>query len=239
MALLPGAARASGQIPGYYFPEGERPFWEGPWDILGGWIPEPVEYLWDIVTETLNPPVPVAIGEIPQTWEEYEELYPEYFEPILETRPGRTPDPYPQTVALPPPEQLPAEPDEEEPMAHDWGHLAREFLGGVGSSILGPGAGGSTVYNPPGEFMGPSTPANQMATAAAAGAEGCDGMVWAGGAPPKGYKVVNSCGVGVLRKVRRRRRKRMLTVSDKNDISAIISMVGKGQLAATLMNRGG
>lgn len=126
-------------------------------------------------------------------------------------------------------------------MAHDWGHLAREFIGGVASNILAPET--PTVYNPPGDaWLGPSTPTNQAATAAASGGgggDGCDGMVWAGGAPPKGYKVVNSCGVGVLRKVRRRRRKRMLTVSDKNDIASIISMVGKGQLAATLMNRGG
>lgn len=126
-------------------------------------------------------------------------------------------------------------------MAHDWGHLAREFLGGVGSQLLGQNA---ASYANDASLL-PGSTAAQLATIAATGGAGgggdggCDGMVWSGGVPPKGYKVVNSCGVGVLRKVRRRRRKRMLTVSDKNDIASIISMVGKGQLAATLMNRGG
>ncbi len=188
--------------------------------------------------------VPPVISEAPQTWEELEELDPELFEPILETRPGRTPDPYPQPadVILGDPQagDTVAQHDEEVDMAHDWGHLAREFLGGVGSQLLGQNA--ASYANESGELL-PGSTAAQLATQAAVGGgghgDGCDGMVWAGGVPPKGYKVVNSCGVGVLRKVRRRRRKRMLTVSDKNDIASIISMVGKGQLAATLMNRGG
>jgi len=66
---------------------------------------------------------------------------------------------------------------------------------------------------------------------------GLDGQNWGGQAPPKGYKVVNYCGAPVLRKIRRRRRRRMLSVSDKNDIASIISMAGKGQLAASLINR--
>lgn len=126
-------------------------------------------------------------------------------------------------------------------MAHDWGHLVRQGIGaltgisdiGTGSQILtGSGGGAQTAAQTEAWLSG-------SGGVAAAGGGDCDGMVWSGGTPPKGYKVVNSCGVGVLRRVRRRRRKRMLTVSDKNDIASIISMVGKGQLAATLMNRGG
>ncbi len=124
-------------------------------------------------------------------------------------------------------------------MAHDWGHLIRQGIGtltGIAGdqTVQAAARPGSVEYTE-------NLYAGLDATTGGSGGRGgdCDGMTWSGGAPPKGYKVVNSCGVGVLRKVRRRRRKRMLTVSDKNDIASIISMVGKGQLAATLMNRGG
>lgn len=117
-------------------------------------------------------------------------------------------------------------------MAHDWGHLIRQGIGSL-TGITAPAALAPSV----------STPAGMDASLAASlagggGAAGCDGMTWAGGAPPKGYKVVrDSCGNGVLRKVRRRRRRRMLSASDKTDIAAIVSMVGKGQMAASLINR--
>jgi len=190
--------------------------------------------------QVLSPDVPVVISEVPQTWEDLEALDPELFEPILETRPGRTPDPYPGTeageVVLGDPGSVgptSAQDDVgEDEMAHDWGHLAREFIGGY----LGPDqpAGGNFVPN---AFV-PSQP--NVVTGAAGGGNGtgdCDGMAWAGGAPPKGYKVVrDSCGNGVLRKVRRRRRRRMLTSGDKDDIASIVSMVGKGQMAAALIN---
>ncbi len=124
-------------------------------------------------------------------------------------------------------------------MAHDWGHLFRQ---GVGALFGGGGATGS--YMPPMSYF-PSTPTQApdvpaaMPTAAAgiACATECDGMIWQGAAPPKGYKVVNSCGVGVLRKVRRRRRRRLLTQSDKADISYIVATTGKGQLAASLIHK--
>ena len=120
-------------------------------------------------------------------------------------------------------------------MAHDWGHLAREFIGSVGGQLLGQNA---ASYANTSNLLPGSTEA-QLATIAAGGGAGgdCDGMTWAGGAPPKGYKVVrDSCGNGVLRKVRRRRRRRMLTSGDKDDIASIVSMVGKGQMAAALIN---
>lgn len=173
-----------------------------------------------------------VIDEVAQTWEELEALEPELFEPILETRPGRVADSYPQDVS--------DDIEPEDDVAHTWGHLAREFVGGIASDWLGdPGQ----TYNPPASnFLLPGSTEAQLATIAATGGgggmNGCDGMTWAGGAPPKGYKVVrDSCGNGVLRKVRRRRRRRMLTASDKTDIASIVSMVGKGQLAASLINR--
>lgn len=146
------------------------------------------------------------------------------------------------------PTPLPALPsprpaDEEEPVvAHDWGHLAREIAGGL-FGVSDPSS--AFLYGTPAPFAGPlpaSVPVPSPAAApipAAVAAAGCDmdGQPWGGATPPKGYKVVNYCGQAVLRKIRRRRRRRMLTVSDKNDIASIVSMVGKGQMAATLINR--
>lgn len=126
---------------------------------------------------------------------------------------------------------------EDDDMAIDWG----AFISGGIDLLQGQnvGGGGGSQYQGAGSTTGilfPSTAVNQVATAQALGT-GCDGMAWSGGTPPKGYKVVNSCGVGVLRKVRRRRRRRMLTQGDKSDIASIVSMVGKGQLASALINR--
>ncbi len=216
---------------GYYFPEGSSFAWDDVWD----WIVPDIFAIGSRPQEQLPSPirVPIAIGEVPQTWEELESIAPELFEPILETRPGRTPDAYPQTVALPPPEQLPAEPDEEEPMAHDWGHLIRQGIG----SLTG-------ISDPAGSFLPTATGQQAFIEGVALGpaqppASGapCDGMEWSGGTPPKGYKVVNYCGRGVLRKVRRRRKPRMLTRSDSQDVATIVGLVGKGQLASVLMNR--
>jgi len=124
----------------------------------------------------------------------------------------------------------------ETEVAHDWGHMARQFIGSLGSDLLGIN---NPAMSPINEMGGPGSTQQQLATiAATGGANGdCDGMTWGGGAPPKGYKVVrDSCGNGVLRKVRRRRRRRMLTSGDKDDIASIVSMVGKGQMAAALIN---
>jgi len=189
--------------------------------------------------------VPPVIAETPETWDELEELDPELFEPILETRPGRIPDNYPQPgefeeleefvrrrneIVVDPSPAPPPDENGEDDMAHDWGHLVRQGIGAItgvsdpGPNSLAPGidwtqpVGTGTVLRP--------------------GADGdCDGMQWSGGTPPKGYKVVNSCGVGVLRKVRRRRRRRLLTASDSRDIATIVGLVGKGQMASALINR--
>lgn len=158
-------------------------------------------------------------------------------------------DPFPDYVPewRPPPPRVvyPVQPptaSEEELMAHDWGHLGREVLGGL---FGGGGATGSfgmpgmpPIYNVP-DLTPPDMPAvvNGGGDVAAACGLPCEGMVWTGGTPPKGYKVVNFCGQGVLRKVRRRRRRRLLTASDKADISYIVATTGKGQLAASLIHR--
>jgi len=119
-------------------------------------------------------------------------------------------------------------------MAHDWGHILRQAVGGVAGSLL-PSAPTSMAPQsfadiPP---IDPRTGGFVDATAAT----GCDGMAWSGAAPPKGYKVVNYCGQGVLRKIRRGRRKRMLSRGDAQDVATIVGLVGKGQLASVLMNR--
>ncbi len=120
-------------------------------------------------------------------------------------------------------------------MAHDWGHVFRTAAGAIFTpdpfDILGFGEDlpGTPPVVPPIQ-TGPPVQGGL-------GPESCEGMVWAGGVPPKGYKVVNFCGKGVLRKVRRRRRRRLLTASDKADISYIVATTGKGQLAASLIHR--
>jgi len=176
-----------------------------------------------IVESIWNNPGPTVIGEIPQTWEEAEETNPEWFEPILETRPGRVADSYPQDVVGDTPEQ-------EDDVAHDWGHLIRE-----GVSSFFPGSEVSANLPPMGFSPTVGTPAGVPLPTVGGG--GCEGMAWSGAAPPKGYKVVNYCGQGVLRKIRRRRRRRMLTASDAADLATIVGIVGKGQMASSMINR--
>ena len=123
-------------------------------------------------------------------------------------------------------------------MAHDWGHLLRTGIGSFFPGGGGFGGGGSTGIVP--GFVDPIQAAPVAAVPSISGGlgpEACEGMIWTGAAPPPGYKVVNWCGKGVLRKVRRRRRRRILTASDKADISYIISTAGKGQLAASLIHK--
>jgi len=129
-------------------------------------------------------------------------------------------------------------------MAIDWGGLLGDVVGQAAQGYFNPTP---TLYPSPPQFVsmpppaqGPGYGGTVQRTPVAATMEnacGLDGQNWGGQAPPKGYKVVNYCGVATLRKIRRRRRRRMLSVSDKNDIASIISMAGKGQLAASLINR--
>ncbi len=150
--------------------------------------------------------------------------------------------PPPPRVVLPPPVPQPLEPqpDEEDlDMAHDWGHVFRQATGGLVGSLFG-GGGASAPFSVPNFPTSDPVDTGNVAPSAVAGGlgpEACEGMIWTGAAPPKGYKVVNWCGRGVLRKVRRRRRRRILTASDKADISYIISTAGKGQLAASLIHK--
>ena len=122
-------------------------------------------------------------------------------------------------------------------MAHDWGHLFRQVGGDIATGLFG-GGGASAPFSVPNFPTSDGTvPPVVAPIAGGLGPEACEGMIWTGAAPPKGYKVVNWCGRGVLRKVRRRRRRRILTASDKADISYIISTAGKGQLAASLIHK--
>jgi hypothetical protein len=218
---------------------------EGIWGFgIGGQSPFDFDIFQDV--GIFSPPVyvPPVISEVPRTWEELEELDPELFEPILETRPDHEPDPYPfdtdvepdiiyvdPTIVLGDPVDTDPTPEqgEEEDMSHDWGHVARDFITGYfAPDAVAPGNSLAPPVLPGTDMTAPATAAN--------GGD-CDGMRWSGGVPPKGYKVVNSCGVGVLRKVRRRRRRRLLTASDSRDIATIVGLVGKGQMASSLINR--
>ncbi len=209
-----------------------------PFDIFGPWDYFPRGVFPDRPQPRApapRPSVPDVISEIPQTWEAAADTNPEWFEPILETRPGHIPDPYPGSDAAvivvgDPQGADTAEQNDvgEDEVAHDWGHLIRQ---GVQELT---GLGQPDVFTP--NAFVPSQP-NVVTGAPPSNGGDCDGMTWAGGAPPQGYKIVrDSCGKGVLRKVRRRRRRRMLTSGDKDDIASIVSMVGKGQMAAALIN---
>ncbi len=120
-------------------------------------------------------------------------------------------------------------------MAHDWGHIFRQTAEAVFTpdpfNILG------LADTPQAPVPVATVPGANVPVAGGLGPQSCEGMVWQGGTPPKGFKVVYWCGQGVLRKVRRRRRRRILTASDKADISYIISTAGKGQLAASLIHK--
>ena len=220
---------------GWDFGFGIGGFLEGgfDWGTFGGLFP-PIR---DILRESAPPPIPVVISEIPETWPDWS------LEPILETRPGQIPDPYPGSEAagnvdpsaIIGPYQgadTPEQQEEGQVVAHDWGHLIRQgvtAITGIGEpaeALAAPFAADTSVWQ---------SAAAQPLTTMAGG--DCDGMAWSGGTPPKGYKVVNYCGRGVLRKVRRRRRRRLLTASDSRDIATIVGLVGKGQMASALINR--
>lgn len=147
----------------------------------------------------------------------------------------------PSRVVIAPPTPTPPEtpnsvPVEDE-VAHDWGHLGREFLGAVAGQAFGAPA----AYNPTIPFITPPIAAAPSVMETLIGTTDCpsglDGQPWTGAAPPKGYKVVNYCGQAVLRKIRRRRRRRILSASDAADIATIVGLVGKGQMASALINR--
>ncbi len=238
-------------VPGYYMPECESPRdWadEPFWETVGGsifdvFVPDPIEWLWDIVTDPLPVYVPPVIEEIPEGWETVviggveRVRVPEEIgggpEPVLEEFDPDVVIGEVQGVDTAQQNDVSTPVGEEWNVAHDWGHWIRESLTGIAGEVFG---GGDGIQ--PASLVANGAMVQGVAAGAPPGTAGgdCDGMAWGGGTPPKGYKVVNSCGKGVLRRVRRRRRRRMLTSGDKDDIASIVSMVGKGQMASALIN---
>ncbi len=116
---------------------------------------------------------------------------------------------------------------EEENVAHDWGHLGRQFLGG----LMGNGdGGGGQVYTPAytSNFPVTTTPAPLRSTAA-----GCE---------PCGPRYLTyDCKTGKFSSRKRRRRRRLATPSDLADLAAIVAITGKGsamnQAVAGLVRR--
>ncbi len=180
--------------------------------------------------------MPVAIGEIPEGWETVviggveRVRVPEEIgggpEPVLE--------PFDPSVVIGEVQgaDTVAQTGDVEVAAHDWGSWIRTGISGLAAGYFGDEGGNGIPTN--GAAI-QAVAAGGGVPSAAGGA--CDGMVWSGGVPPKGYKVVNYCGQGVLRKVRRRRRPRLLTRGDSQDIATIVGLVGKGQMASALINR--
>ncbi len=124
-------------------------------------------------------------------------------------------------------------------MAHDWGHIIAQVAGSAATSYFSP----QPVVQSFGMPVAASAPFIDMSEtvtmppAAAQYSADCGEIPWGGGTPPKGFKVVNWCGRGVLRKIRRKRRPRILSGSDASDIATIVGLVGKGQMASALINR--
>ncbi len=211
---------------------------EGVWGFIEGLFIEGDQYgTGPIPMPAPRAPVPVVISEVPETWEALEKLDPELFEPILETRPGRVADSYPQDVSG---TSTTAQDDVVETnVAVTWTEWGMDLAGSLIGNLIDDGGAQTAApmsFAPMGVPTAPAIP-GPVAAVSTAAMNGCDGMAWSGGVPPKGYKVVNHCGVGVLRKVRRRRRRRMLTASDAADIAAIVALVGKGAMAGQLINR--
>ncbi len=238
------------QIPGYYFPEGdpfeERPFWEDVWNIFTPqtweWPEVSVDELWDIVRDTVGipdvpgavvPPVviseqPVAVlpsGLEPGAGLPSEiDVWPEWsLEPILETRPGLPPDPYPGSPAeaLGDPYAT-SDPQQDDEMTDTWGHMGRELVGGwlgVGGGVERP-----TVYNPPGYLGGPSggAPATPGVTPPGAPAAGGGGAMCYNSRTGKWF--VHG----------RHRRRRLLTESDFNDLMRISTLPNKDTVKVAL-----
>jgi len=203
------------------------------WGILGGWM-NPISGAPNVFRMGGSPVlVGGAIGEIPQSMEELQEEQ-RRLEAIINEQPF---EPLGGVVLeqFPPDVEIGVVPqDEDQDVAHTWGHLAREFIGDWINP--GPEVG---INLPPGQFVGGGTQPIPFPGGVNTGRPGvgCDGVAWSGGVPPKGYKVVNYCGQGVLRKIRRRRRRRMLTNADASDLATIVGIVGKGQMASSMINR--
>ncbi len=120
------------------------------------------------------------------------------------------------------------EEDQEENVAHDWGHLGRQFIGG----LMGGGNGGGPVYSPAAAMTYTSgattTPVPLRSTAA-----GCE---------PCGPRYLTyDCKTGKFSSRKRRRRRRLATPSDLADLAAIVAITGKGsamnQAVAGLVRR--
>ncbi len=146
--------------------------------------------------------------------------------------------PYP----IPVPAGAPAPVTGDEDMAIDWGGLFGTVVESAATNYFAP-TPSFAPWSPPAPL-----PAPTVVTPPAVGSSvqevlfgetdcGLDGKGWGGNPPPKGYKVVNYCGQAVLRKIRRRRRRRILSASDAADIATIVGLVGKGQMASSLINR--
>ncbi len=154
-------------------------------------------------------------------------------------RPARAPAPI---VVIPPTsEPVPVnDVHEEVDLAVDWGGIFGGIAEQAATSYFAPDPVFTAGFAPLGGNIN-TVPATPVAVAAVpamlSNSCGLDGQAWGGQAPPKGYKVVNYCGQGVLRKIRRRRRRRILSASDAADIATIVGLVGKGQMASSLINR--
>ncbi len=101
-------------------------------------------------------------------------------------------------------------------MAHDWGHLARELIGGA-IGISDPAA---VAYSPgyASQFTGTTlSPGTAVATPGLAGCEPCGPRY-----------LTYDCKTGKFSSRKRRRRRRLITPTDLGDLASIVAITGKG-----------
>jgi len=113
--------------------------------------------------------------------------------------------------------------DEEPPMAHDWGHTARQ----IATGLFGGNGGSGSVYEPTGfvpaltptgGITGPAATLQTMSPTNANCGTGCNAPRY----------LTYDCRTQTFSPKRRRRRPRLLTATDQRDLGVIVAMFGKG-----------
>ena len=198
-AIIEGFRRRTARRPAAYVPP-----------VVISEIPQTV-----LPQQTPRGQVPSKVN-VPETWEELEDLIPEIFEPILETRPGRTPDPYPgseasRAIIVPTPGPVSGVDDEEftqeDAMAHSWWHLGSQVIDVLQGQQPG---GASTSYAAPAQFATGQAPSDYYTTRSR-----------------PGYDTEGRCR-------RRRRRRALLTEGDFNSLMRIATLPNNANVRTAL-----
>jgi len=122
-------------------------------------------------------------------------------------------------------DEQPTESQEDDAMAHDWGHLLRQGVETVATSWWSPDAAAT-----PGIVPGAGGPGSSFVTGIALGGGGAvTPSATAANCEPCGPRYLTyDCKTGKFTKKRRRGRRRLATDRDLSDLAAIVAITGKG-----------